>query len=347
MTAAKSPPRRARRLLGRLVLLLMLAGIAAGVYGWHDYRRFSTTALRVPADPVVFEVERGDSLRHIVAKLRGTGIDAGHDLYWRALAVEMNAMNRLQVGEYAVTAAMTPRDLLQKLQTGDVVQHRFTIVEGWSFRELRAAIAKQDALDHTIADLDDAAVMQKLDAAGVHPEGRFLPETYLYTRHTTDVELLRRARVALDAALDDAWKRRPADTQLKSADELLVLASIVEKETGLASERPQIAGVFLRRLALGMKLQTDPTVIYGLGAEYAGNITRAHLETDTPWNTYTRAGLPPTPIAMPGKAALDAVVSPADGTSLYFVARGDGSHEFSPTLDAHNRAVRKYQLQRE
>jgi UPF0755 protein len=236
--------------------------------------------------------------------------------------------------------------LLEKLENGDVIQHRFTIVEGWNFREVRLALAKETGLEQTLAGLPDAEVMKRIGSPGEHPEGRFLPETYNYTKGLTDADLLKRTHAAMRNALEAAWSKRAADIPLKTPEEALVLASIVEKETGLASERPQIAGVFARRLKLGMKLQTDPTVIYGLGDAYHGNLTRKHLEDDTQYNTYTRFGLPPTPIAMPGRAALEAAVDPAPGETLYFVARGDGSHEFTTNLADHNRAVARWQLGR-
>jgi UPF0755 protein len=233
------------------------------------------------------------------------------------------------------------------MREGKVISHRFTIVEGWNLRELRAALARAQPLEHETVQLDDAALMKALGQAGVHPEGRFLPETYVYTRGDSDLDVLGRARAAMDKALDAAWESRVPDLPLRSKQEALVLASIVEKETGVAEERPQIAGVFVRRLKLGMRLQTDPTVIYGMGEKYAGNIRRADLSTDTPYNTYTRAGLPPTPIAMPGAAALQAATHPAPGDALYFVAVGDGSgrHVFTRSLAEHQAAVREY-LQR-
>jgi UPF0755 protein len=219
-----------------------------------------------------------------------------------------------------------------------------TIVEGWNIRELRAALAKAEPLVHKAATLDDAALMRALGHGGQHPEGRFLPETYDYTRGDRDLDVLRRAHDAMDKALDAAWDTRAADLPLRSKEEALILASIVEKETGVADERPQIAGVFLRRLQLGMRLETDPTVIYGMGSAYAGNIRKADLLADNPYNTYRISGLPPTPIAMPGKAALQAVTHPAGGDALYFMAVGDGTgrHVFSHTYEEHQQAWRAY-----
>jgi len=216
-------------------------------------------------------------------------------------------------------------------------------VEGWTFRQVRQALAQTQFLSTRTAGLSDAAVMAKLGRALVHPEGRFFPDTYSYPKHSTDLQLLARAMLAMDKALQTAWESRAADSPLKTPEQALVLGSIVEKETGRASDRPLIAGVFSNRLRLGMLLQTDPTVIYGMGSSFDGNLRKKDLQTDTPWNTYTRAGLPPTPIAMPGRAALLAAVAPAATDALYFVARGDGTSQFSKSLAEHNRAVNQYQ----
>jgi UPF0755 protein len=283
----------------------------------------------------------------VLDKLRGAGVPGGQSVEWQLLARQLGVAGKLQVGEYALDPGTTPRQLLLRMREGKVISHRFTIVEGWSLRELRAALARAQPLGHETAQLDDAALMEALGRPGLHPEGRFLPETYVYTRGDSDLDVLARARAAMDKALDAAWESRVPDLPLRSKEEALALASIVEKETGVAEERPQIAGVFVRRLKLGMKLQTDPTVIYGMGERYAGNIRRADLLADTPYNTYTRAGLPPTPIAMPGVAALQAATHPAPGDALYFVAVGDGSgrHVFTRSLAEHQAAVRAY-LQR-
>lgn len=325
------------------VVSALLAGAAA--YWMYDrYTRFADAPLAGIAQGDTLRVERGDSLRRVVARLREAGVDAGQDLKWQALSRQLGADGRIQVGEYALDPGATPRALLLMMRDGKVVSYRFTLVEGWNIRELRAALAKATPLLQTIGELDDAALMEKLGRPGVHPEGRFLPETYVYTRGDSDLDVLRRANAALERALQSAWEARAADLPLKDAEEALVLASIVEKETGIAEERPQIAGVFERRLKLGMRLQTDPTVIYGMGSAYAGNIRRADLTTDTPYNTYTRDGLPPTPIAMAGADAIRAATQPAEGDALYFVAVGDGSgrHVFSRSLDEHNAAVREY-----
>ncbi|MNZ91396.1 putative aminodeoxychorismate lyase [compost metagenome] len=227
-----------------------------------------------------------------------------------------------------------------------MVQYSLTLVEGWSFRQLRAALAGQERLEQTLAGLDDATLMQRLGLDGQHPEGRFFPDTYRYVRGMRDIDLLRQAHERLESVLDEEWRQRAEDLPYREPYQALIMASLVEKETGAAEERDEIAGVFVRRLRAGMLLQTDPTVIYGLGERYAGNLTRAHLREPTPYNTYVHAGLPPTPIAMVGREAIHAALHPAAGDSLYFVARGDGTHVFSRSLDEHNRAVREFQLKR-
>ena len=291
-------------------------------------------------------VEPGDGFNSVLAKLRRAGVTEGSDLQWRVLGKLSGAAGRIQVGEYEIAPNATPARVLEQMSNGEVVQRKFTIVEGRNFRELRAELQANTQLEHRIGKMSDAELMAALGRKGIAPEGRFLPETYACTRGTSDRQILERALKAMDEELAQAWQGRREGLPLKDPGQLLTLASIVEKETGLAVDRPQIAGVFLRRLEKGMLLQTDPTVIYGMGTAYDGNIRKADLERDTPWNTYRRAGLPPTPIAMPGKAALMAVAHPAGGSSLYFVASGGGGHVFNDSLEAHNAAVRKYQLKR-
>ena len=327
---------------------LAIVSVFALGFFWQRAVVFSERPLVLDAQLHVLLVEPGDGFNTVLAKIRQLGVSQGNDLEWKVLATTMGVAGHLQVGEYAVTSGLTPRTLLLRMANGEVIQRKFTIVEGWSFRELRAALLADLLLKHEIGQLNDNEIMQKLGRQGVHPEGRFLPETYAFTRGSGDLSILDRAAKAMDSSLADTWKSRDADLPLRSPDDLLTLASIVEKETGLASERPMIAGVFVRRLKLGMRLQTDPTVIYGMGSAYAGNIRKSDLETDTPYNTYIRPGLPPTPIAMPGKAALQAAAHPAPGDALYFVAHGsaDGSSYFSSNLAEHNAAVRKYQLKK-
>lgn len=340
--------RRARRVpaggaLRRVLLLVVVVALLAGAWAWQRQRGFADAPLAGIEAGSSLVVARGDSLDAVLRKLREAGIDTGGRLQWQLLARELDAAGRLQVGEYALEAGTTPRALLLAMRDGKVVRRNFTIVEGWNIRDLRRALAKVPELRQETAGLDDAALMRALGQPGQHPEGRFLPETYAWVRGDSDLDVLKRAHAAMAKALAAAWAARAKDLPLRSPDEALTLASIVEKETGIAEERPTIAGVFVRRLQTGMRLQTDPTVIYGMGAAYTGNIRRSDLTTDTPYNTYTRAGLPPTPIALPGLASIRAALNPASTDALYFVARGDGTHVFSTTLDAHNRAVNRYQ----
>ena len=336
-----------RHQLGRfrvfLALLALLAGFAAYT-GWHHYHAFADGPMDGIEPGETLVVEQGDSFVAVLGKLRDAGIHDGHDVEWQLLARQLDAAGRIQVGEYALEPGQSPRALLVAMRDGDVLNYRFTIVEGWNIRQVRAALARAEPLVQSTADLDDAALMAELGHPGQHPEGRFLPETYIYTRGDSDLDVLGRAHDAMARALAEAWAARADALPLETPDEALVLASIIEKETGAPEERARIAGVFVRRLEKGMRLQTDPTVIYGIGDAYEGDITRAHLETDTPYNTYVRAGLPPTPIAMPGEDALRAATRPAAGDELYFVAVGDGSgrHVFSDTLAEHRVAVREY-----
>jgi UPF0755 protein len=339
--------RKSGRRLGGFAFLLLLIAFGVGAYLWQRYTSFADAPLAGLETGESLVVEPGDSLPVIVRKLREAGVRQGDLLEWRALAKQLGAAGKLQVGEYALEPGASPRSLLTAMRDGKVVRRRFTIVEGWNIRELRAALKRANELEHETDALDDAALMKALGHAGQHPEGRFLPETYLFTRGDSDLDILQRAHDAMEKALAAAWERRLPDSVLKTPDEMLVLASIVEKETGIAQERPRIAGLFERRLRIGMRLQTDPTVIYGLGTNYDGNIRKVHLTTDTPYNTYTRTGLPPTPIAMPGVDALQAVARPAPGEDLFFVAVGDGSgrHLFARTLSEHEANVQRY-LQR-
>jgi UPF0755 protein len=336
--------RKPKRRFGGFFLLLLLIAAGTGYWAWQRYTSFAYRPLPgiEAGDSVI--IEPGDSLPAVLRKLRDAGVETGDPIQWRVLARQLRVAGKMQVGEYPLDASTTPRELLIAMRDGKVVQRRFTIVEGWNVRELRSALARAKPLKQETVRLDDAALMKALGYAGQHPEGRFLPETYLYTAGDSDLEVLRRAHEAMVTALASAWEHRQKDTVLKTPEEMLTLASIVEKETGVASERPQIAGLFARRLQLGMRLETDPTVIYGMGSSYAGNIRKSDLQADTPYNTYKRVGLPPTPIAMPGVAALEAVANPAPGESLFFVAIGDGSgrHLFARTYAEHQANVSRY-----
>ncbi|MDI1253780.1 endolytic transglycosylase MltG [Thermomonas sp.] len=344
---SRRSPRASGGALKRILWLLLIAAIVAGAWTWQRYQGFANAPLVGIEAGDHLLVARGDSLDSVLRKLQAEGVRTGELLQWKLLARKLGAAGKLQVGEYALEPGIDPEQLLLAMRDGKVVRRKFTIVEGWNIRDLRAALAKVELLEHASRDMDDAALMRALDHADQHPEGRFLPETYAWVRGDSDLDVLRRAWQAMDKALDAAWTSRADGLPLNSKDELLTLASIIEKETGIAEERPAIAGVFERRMKVGMRLQTDPTVIYGMGSAYAGNIRRSDLTTDTPYNTYTRDGLPPTPIAMPGAAALRAATHPADGDALYFVAVGDGSghHVFTRSLAEHQVAVRDY-LQR-
>nr|WP_280190308.1 endolytic transglycosylase MltG [Delftia sp. PS-11]KAJ8744640.1 endolytic transglycosylase MltG [Delftia sp. PS-11] len=319
------------------MMLLVLAAALAGAGWWWLHQPL---ALSQPT--LELEVEPGTTPRGVAREAVKAGIltDARLLYAW----FRLSGKDRLiKAGNYELTEGLTPYALLQKLARGEESLRALTLVEGWNWRQVRAALAREEFLRHEAAALDDAALMQALGRPGLPPEGRFFPDTYTYAKGSSDLALLRRALHAMDRRLAETWALRAANTPLKSAEEALVLASIVEKETGQAADRARIAGVFSNRLRIGMLLQTDPTVIYGLGEKFDGNLRRRDLQTDTPWNTYTRAGLPPTPIAMPGKAALMAAVQPEQTKALYFVAKGDGSSHFSATLDEHNRAVNRYQ----
>jgi UPF0755 protein len=326
-----------------LVLIALLAMAGALLYGWNDFNRFSSTALNVTTQGDSIDIGRGTSFRNIVGELRQRNLSTANPLYWRLLAEQMHVAGRLHAGEYALEAGITPRQLLANMAAGKVLQRNFTIVDGWTFAELRQALAKADKLDRASASLDDATIMQKIGAPGEAPEGRFLPETYAYVKGDSDLDIFKRAHADMLKTLGALWPARDRDLPLATPYDALILASIVEKETGRADERARIAGVFVRRLQHHMLLQTDPSVIYGMGASYTGNIRKDDLTTDTPYNTYTRPGLPPTPIALPGKPALVAALHPAAGSELYFVARGDGGHVFASTLEEHNRNVDCYQ----
>ncbi|GAB3354757.1 endolytic transglycosylase MltG [Lysobacter tyrosinilyticus] len=336
--------RKPKRRFGGFFLLLVLIVAGAGFWGWQRYSSFAYRPMPGISEGASIVVQAGDSLPTVLRKLRDAGISTGESLEWRVLARELHAAGKLQIGEYPLDSSTTPRELLIAMRDGKVIQRRFTIVEGWNIREMRAALARAKPLKQDTVQLDDAGLMKALGHPGQHPEGRFLPETYLYTAGDSDLDVLERAYASMEKALSTAWEQRHQDTVLKSQDEMLTLASIVEKETGVASERPQIAGLFERRLQLGMRLETDPTVIYGMGSAYGGNIRKADLRTDTPYNTYRRAGLPPTPIAMPGIDALNAVANPAPGDALFFVAIGDGSgrHLFARTYAEHQANVARY-----
>ena len=323
-----------RSLLTLFVLALLL--LAGGGYVWLD----SSLALSTPI--VDLTVEPGDSAKEVVTKAAQAGVAVNPVLLyaWFRLSGESR---KIKAGSYELTMPTTPRSLLRKLVLGDEALRSVTLVEGWTFNQVLATLAKAPSLQPDAQGLSRETLMTVLGKPGVAPEGRFFPDTYSYAKGSSDIDVLKRAMRAMDKMLDAAWASAAPTGTLQSTEQLLVLASIIEKETGTGSDRALISAVFHNRLRIGMRLQTDPTVIFGLGDKFDGNLRKIDLQTDTPWNTYTRAGLPPTPISMPGKAALVAAVQPAASPALYFVARGDGSSHFSNSLDEHNRAVNKYQ----
>lgn len=330
-----------RERLFRLVGALVLAGSFVLGWLWMGYQAFLDTPLTL-SEEQVFAIEPGSSLQAVAQRLQRQGLleDAR---YFRWMARLKGVAGRIQAGEYLLQPGTTPPQLLEQMVVGKVRQHAITVVEGWTFAEMLQQVHASDYLRHSLKGLSPEAVMARIGHQGEHPEGRFLPETYHFPRGLSDVEFLQRAYQALSERLSYEWQRRAEGLPYETPYEALIMASIVEKETGLGSERPAIAGVFVRRLQKGMRLQTDPTVIYGMGLDFDGNLRRRDLLQDTPYNSYTRRGLPPTPIALPGAEAIHAALHPDDSDNLYFVARGDGSHHFSATLEEHNRAVIKYQ----
>lgn len=292
---------------------------------------------------VLFEIAHGASLTHIANQMR----DAGwleNDLYPLLEARRLNISSNLKAGVYEVYNGVTPRKLLNRFVKGDVKVFKITFIEGCKFSDMRETLAQTDHLRQTIYGRDEAWILSKIDPSLRSAEGRFFPSTYYFSSGDSDLQILRRSHLRMQNILESYWATRTLDLPYKTPMDALIMASIIEKETGKAEERNQIAGVFVRRLKLGMKLQTDPTVIYGLGKIFDGNLRRMDLEKDTEYNTYTRHGLPPTPISMPGEDSIEAAMNPAEGKFLYFVGKGDGSHAFTNTLSEHNDAVRRYQL---
>ena len=333
------------RILFRLLGVAVLVGALAGGWLWQELQLDLQRPLRLPEAGYTLVIEPGTSLRGVMEGLAQRGFidDTRLILLW-ARWKELG--RQIRAGEYRLQSGLTVPGLLELLTAGRVVQHSLTLVEGWTFREVRHALEQSRPLRQTLQGLDDEAVMAAIGHAGEHPEGRFFPDTYYFPAGTTDRDFLLRAYRTMERVLRQEWEERAEGLPYETPYQALIMASIIEKETGLAGERARIAGVFVRRLQRGMLLQTDPTVIYGLGEAFDGNLRRRDLRRDGPYNTYRRKGLPPTPICMPGRAALHAALHPAPGDALYFVARGDGSHVFSADLESHRKAVARYQLGR-
>ena len=321
-------------------VILILLSIAL-FFLWNDYNH----ALN---DPVIFdhdrviEINKGDNFNKITTKLIEQEI-AIQPLWFKLIAHQRKVAHKLKAGEYVLSAGLTMPEILVKLVEGKSLQYSITFPEGWSFKQMLQEIQKNTYITQTLDTKTFEVIMSQLKSNYTHPEGLFFPDTYFFEKNATDFSLLKKAYAKMQLVLDAEWKTKEEGLPVKNAYQALILASIVEKETGAAEERPQISGVFTRRLRKGMLLQTDPTVIYGMGDEYQGDIRYKDLKKSTPYNTYVIKGLPPTPIAMPGKAAIHAALHPAKGKSVYFVSRGDGTHIFSETLRAHNNAVNKYQ----
>jgi UPF0755 protein len=326
------------RLIKYLILFAILATLGAATW----LHQFAHTPLRLSTDPLEFTVAPGSSLRGAARQIVKAGVDMpvwAFEIIARVAAKPTD----IKAGTYELRPGVTPLDLLGKLVRGEFALANVKLIEGWTFRQVRAALDAHPRIRHDTAGLSDADVIRRLELPIAHPEGWFFPDTYVFPRGASDVEILRQAYRAMEKRLNAAWVQRQPDVPLGSPYDALILASIVEKETGRGDDRPMVAAVLTNRLRTGMKLQADPTVIYGLGASFDGDLRRRDLLTDTPYNTYTRDGLPPTPIAMPGLASIEATLRPAQSDALYFVARGDGSSEFSRTLEEHSRAVTKYQ----
>lgn len=323
----------------RFVLLgfALLVALAGGAAFWWLQR-----PLPLAAESVELSIEPGTSPREIAQAWVDSGVQTSPLLLYEWFRWSGQA-RQIRAGSYEIDRNVSPRQLLLKMVRGDEALAAVRLIEGWTLRQFRAELARAEGLKPSTAGLSDDELMAALGAPGIASEGRFYPDTYTYGKGSSDIAVLRRAYRAMERRLADAWSRRSPDTPLRSTDEALTLASIIEKETAAPSDRGKVAGVFVNRLRLGMPLQSDPAVIYGLGDRFDGNLRKRDLLADTPYNTYTRNGLPPTPIAMPGKASLEAAVRPEPTKALYFVARGDGSSEFSDTLAAHNRAVNQYQ----
>jgi UPF0755 protein len=322
---------------------MFVLGMGGAYWVWQDMQSALDRRIYLHESSELFDIERGASLAEIARRMQALGW-LENDLYLRLEARRLKLGSSLKAGLYEIHDGTTPRRLLQKFVRGEVKIFRVTFIEGSRFVDMRRVLAGQRHLRQTLQGQDEAAMTAQIAPAIEHLEGRFFPSTYHYFRGDSDIDILRRAYTRMAELLAFHWQSRDPGLPYDSPDDALIMASIVEKETGREDERAQIAGVFVRRLERGMKLQTDPTVIYGMGEAFDGNLRRVDLETDTAYNTYTRHGLPPTPIAMPGEASIHAAMHPASGDFLYFVGKGDGSHHFSATLNEHNAAVRRYQL---
>ncbi len=320
-----------------LVIVLLLAVLSASAIGYYVIRPLTFSTL-----PLEFSLDQGSSLKAAARQMQQAGV-LPNDWMFVWLARMLGKSAQIQAGNYELETAVTMLELLTVVTEGQAAQSQFSIIEGWTFNQFRAALNTNPAIQHDSASLSEAEILRRIDAAEAYAEGQFFPDTYYFVKGTSDLALLKRAYKTMQMHLQKSWQERTSDLPLKSAYEALILASIVEKETGQASDRGMISAVFINRLRKGMLLQTDPTVIYGLGDSFDGNLRKRDLLADTSYNTYTRAGLPPTPIALPGLASIQAALHPVSTDALYFVARGNGSSQFSNSLKEHNNAVNRYQ----
>ncbi|MGR2738832.1 endolytic transglycosylase MltG [Billgrantia sp. Q4P2] len=328
------------RLVKFLVVLVIVAAVAA--FAGYRYWESRLEAPIAVEEETLYEVPRGAGYNRVVADLAARGVIVDEWAFRLLTRIEPEAIPQLRTGEYMLEPGMSGRELIELLGSDRVVTYPLTIPEGWTFRQMRARLDAAPKLENRTAELSDEEVMALLEREGRYPEGWFFPDTYRYHKGMSDVDILRQALTRMEQVLDEVWEARSDDLPIETPYEALIMASLIERETGAPEERREIAGVFKRRMERGMRLQTDPTVIYGMGERYTGRITRADLQEATPYNTYVIAGMPPTPIAMPGRASLEAAVDPLPGETLYFVSRGDGTHHFSRTLREHNNAVNRY-----
>lgn len=331
------------KVIKKVIYFLLLGGLAASLFFGYRFNQFQTQPIKMTSSTAQFLIPSGSTIRQVAQKLADQGY-IEDPLMFIALTRLKDGGSHIKAGEYLINQQQSPQDLIELFRKGNSIQHSFTIIEGWTFNQLLEALRLDDVLIHTLDNKTQPEIMAQISQRDEFPEGRFLPDTYKFPRGTSDIDFLKRAYHAMQRVLKQEWPRRDKDLPLETPYDALILASIIEKETGAAFERPLIAAAFIQRLKKNMRLQTDPTIIYGLGSGFDGDIRYRDLRKDTPYNTYLHKGLPPTPIALPGIDAIRAALHPADSQAIYFVSKGDGTHHFSTTLKEHNAAVSKYQL---
>lgn len=331
------------RAIKKIVYFFLVAGVILSLFMGYKFNQFQTQPINLDVESELFTIYSGNTIRQVAQNLADKGY-IEDPLMFITLAKIKDSKKHIKAGEFRIKSTHTPDDLIDLFKQGDAILYSFTIIEGWTFKQLLQAIKTDPVILQTINETDIPSIMAEISHAEEHPEGRFLPDTYYFPRGTTDISFLKRAYRTMQQKLQKEWEKREPDLPLNSPYEALILASIIEKETGAAFERPLISAAFIQRLKKKMRLQTDPTIIYGLGDDFDGNIRYRDLRKDTPYNTYLHKGLTPTPIALPGLDAIHSALNPAESEAIYFVSKGDGTHQFSKTLDEHNAAVSKYQL---